>query len=59
MNQYTLLDRIEACREEMISASAIYELTSEPVISSSTELDKLINEYQKHLYVENGTAHKA
>ncbi|RKQ13266.1 aspartyl-phosphate phosphatase Spo0E family protein [Oceanobacillus bengalensis] len=44
-----LMEKIEECREEMITLSDKYDLTSEAVISSSTKLDKLINEYQKYM----------
>jgi hypothetical protein len=40
-----LLKKIEEYRKEMISLSDSNALTSEKVISSSTKLDKLINEY--------------
>nr|WP_202406588.1 aspartyl-phosphate phosphatase Spo0E family protein [Virgibacillus massiliensis] len=43
------MEEIEKCREEMISLSDSHALTSEVVISSSTKLDQLINEYlNKH-----------
>ncbi|WP_010652200.1 aspartyl-phosphate phosphatase Spo0E family protein [Oceanobacillus massiliensis] len=43
----TLIEKIEECREEMISLSCTNDLTSEAVIASSVKLDELINEYQK------------
>ena len=46
MGKLVLLEKIEACRKEMISLSHSHSLTSEVVISSSTKLDELINEYQ-------------
>ncbi|MBM7599449.1 hypothetical protein JOC34_001817 [Virgibacillus halotolerans] len=46
MGKLILLEKIEACREEMISLSNAHPLTSEIVVSTSTKLDKLINEYQ-------------
>lgn len=48
MSINTLIEKIEACREEMITLSYTYDLTSEVVISSSKKLDQLINEYQKY-----------
>nr|WP_255637748.1 aspartyl-phosphate phosphatase Spo0E family protein [Virgibacillus salarius] len=39
------MEKIEKCREEMISLSNSHALTSEAVISSSMKLDQLINEY--------------
>ena len=47
MKNPLLLKKIEQSREEMISLSDSNALTSEKVISSSKELDKLINEYLK------------
>ena len=47
MSINTLIEKIEACREEMIALSYTYDLTSDAVISSSMKLDQLINEYQK------------
>ncbi|WP_164214313.1 aspartyl-phosphate phosphatase Spo0E family protein [Virgibacillus sp. YIM 98842] len=47
MKNPLLLKKIEKSREEMISLSDSNALTSEKVISSSKELDKLINEYLK------------
>jgi hypothetical protein len=48
-----LLEKIEACREEMISLSDAHPLTSEIVVSTSTRLDKLINEYQNQNLAKN------
>lgn len=48
MSRLVLLKKIEDCRHEMISLSDYHELTSETVIASSTELDKLINEYHNY-----------
>lgn len=50
MNKDHLIEKIEACREEMISLSTTHDLTSEAVIASSVKLDELINAYQKHIY---------
>mgnify|MGYP001218788434 CR=1 FL=1 len=47
MKNPLLLKKIEKSREEMISLSDSNALTYEKVISSSKELDKLINEYLK------------
>ncbi|MFA1821112.1 Spo0E family sporulation regulatory protein-aspartic acid phosphatase [Virgibacillus oceani] len=44
VNKPLLLEKIEQCRKEMISLSKSHALTSEKIISSSTKLDKLINE---------------
>lgn len=46
MSKLVLLEKIENRRQEMISLSGSHELTSEAVIATSMELDKLINEYQ-------------
>lgn len=46
MHSSLLLEKIEQCRKEMISLSNSNNLTSEKVISTSTKLDKLIQEYQ-------------
>ena len=48
MNKTLLLEKIEQCRKEMMSLSDSNALTSEKVISSSTKLDKLINDYVFH-----------
>ena len=48
MSKIVLLKKIENRRQEMISLSGSHELTSEAVIASSMELDKLINEYQNY-----------
>jgi hypothetical protein len=44
-----LLEKIEKCRKEMILLSNQHDLTSEAVVSSSMELDELINLYQKYI----------
>lgn len=46
MSKSVLLEKIEECRQEMISLSDSNDLTSDAVITSSMELDKLIIEYQ-------------
>jgi len=48
VSKLILLEKIEICRQEMISLSGSHELTSEAVIESSMELDKLINIYQNY-----------
>ncbi|MFC3041754.1 Spo0E family sporulation regulatory protein-aspartic acid phosphatase [Virgibacillus xinjiangensis] len=48
MSKSVLLEKIEECRQEMISLSDTHDLTSEVVMSSSMKLDKLINEYQNY-----------
>lgn len=45
MKNPLLLKKIEESRKKMILLSDSHSLTSEKVISSSKELDKLINEY--------------
>jgi hypothetical protein len=45
MDNPLLLKKIEECRKEMISLSNSHALTSEKIITSSKELDKLINDY--------------
>ena len=52
MNKSVLLNKIEQSRKEMMSLSDSHALTSEKVISSSTKLDKLINEYVNHFQNE-------
>lgn len=46
MSKSLLLEKIEIRREEMISLSDLYGMTSEVVVQSSKELDGLLNEYQ-------------
>ncbi|MFD2630454.1 Spo0E family sporulation regulatory protein-aspartic acid phosphatase [Oceanobacillus kapialis] len=46
MSNSTLLQKIEQCREEMLSLSRSHSLTSEAVITSSVKLDQLMNEYE-------------
>jgi len=46
MSKSTLLEKIEETRKEMIALSDSHALTSDAVIASSMELDKLIIEYQ-------------
>lgn len=46
MEKSILLERIEQHRSEMITLSYSYGLTSEVVVTSSKQLDILINEYQ-------------
>lgn len=46
MSQSLLLEKIESCREEMISLSDLYGMTSDVVIQTSKQLDILLNEYQ-------------
>ena len=53
MNKDHLIEKIEECREEMISLSITHDLTSEAVIASSVKLDQLINTYQKHYYKDD------
>lgn len=48
MSKLVLLAQIEACREKLLTLSSEYELTSQPVLESSMELDQLINQYQKY-----------
>ncbi|WP_099156745.1 aspartyl-phosphate phosphatase Spo0E family protein [Virgibacillus ndiopensis] len=45
MNNSTLLEKIEQCREEMITLSCSQDLTAEVVVQSSKQLDELLNEY--------------
>ncbi|WP_188456741.1 aspartyl-phosphate phosphatase Spo0E family protein [Virgibacillus oceani] len=45
MNKSILLEKIEQCREEMITLSCSYGLTADVVVQSSKQLDKLLNEY--------------
>ncbi|QTM97929.1 Spo0E family sporulation regulatory protein-aspartic acid phosphatase [Sediminibacillus dalangtanensis] len=42
-----LLEKIEACRREMLELSQKKELTSDAVVSASTRLDYWLNEYDK------------
>ncbi|WP_240508128.1 aspartyl-phosphate phosphatase Spo0E family protein [Virgibacillus indicus] len=49
MSKSMLLEKIEECREEMITLSSTHALTSEAVVLSSMKLDKLINEYQNYV----------
>ncbi|SDK26599.1 aspartyl-phosphate phosphatase Spo0E family protein [Sediminibacillus albus] len=42
-----LLEKIEACRKEMLELSSKKDLTSETVISASTRLDYWLNQYEK------------
>lgn len=46
MSESLLLEKIEICREEMITLSDLYGMTSEVVIQTSKKLDGLLNEYQ-------------
>ncbi|MGJ9460521.1 Spo0E family sporulation regulatory protein-aspartic acid phosphatase [Oceanobacillus sp. CF4.6] len=48
MTKNNLREKIEECREEMITLSFTNDLTSEAVISSSIKLDQLLNEYQRY-----------
>lgn len=48
MNKSLLLEKIEICREEMITLSDLYGMTSEVVIQTSKKLDNLLNEYQSN-----------
>ncbi len=46
MDDTVLLEKIENCREEMITLSDLYGMTSEVVIQTSQKLDSLLNKYQ-------------
>ncbi|HLR75352.1 MAG TPA: aspartyl-phosphate phosphatase Spo0E family protein [Virgibacillus sp.] len=46
MGESSLLEKIEECRQEMLSLSESYEFTSKPVIDTSQKLDDLLNKYQ-------------
>lgn len=48
MSKVILLEKIEACRQELISLSSEHDLTSQAVIESSMKLDVLIHEYQNY-----------
>ncbi|MCM3742040.1 aspartyl-phosphate phosphatase Spo0E family protein [Oceanobacillus luteolus] len=48
MSKLILLEKIEACREELISLSSDHDLTSQAVIESSMKLDTLIYKYQNY-----------
>ncbi|GGN65646.1 aspartyl-phosphate phosphatase Spo0E family protein [Oceanobacillus indicireducens] len=48
MSKSMLLEKIEACRQELIALSYHHELTSQAVIESSMKLDTLINKYQNY-----------
>lgn len=48
MSNSTLLQKIEQCREEMLTLSRSHALTSEALVTSSVKLDQLINEYQNN-----------
>lgn len=48
MSKAMLLEKIEACRQELIALSYHHELTSQVVIESSMKLDTLINKYQNY-----------
>ena len=41
-----LLKQIEQCREEMLTLSKVYGMTSEKVLMASEKQDKLLIEYQ-------------
>ncbi|MFD1037729.1 Spo0E family sporulation regulatory protein-aspartic acid phosphatase [Virgibacillus byunsanensis] len=47
MDNSILLQKIEQCRNEMITLSNAEEFTSDAVIKSSKRLDTLLNEYQR------------
>lgn len=48
MDKYSiLLEKIEECRDEMITLSSTHGLTSDVVIKFSKYLDDLLNEYQR------------
>lgn len=47
-NNTILLEKIEECRNEMITLSNTHGLTSKAVIVSSKKLDALLNEYQRY-----------
>jgi len=46
VGESSLLEKIEECRQEMLSLSESYEFTSKPVIDTSQKLDDLLNKYQ-------------
>ncbi|MGY0693973.1 Spo0E family sporulation regulatory protein-aspartic acid phosphatase [Virgibacillus sp. FSP13] len=48
MDNSILLKKIEQCRDEMITLGCSHGLTSEIVVQSSKQLDKLLNEYQNN-----------
>lgn len=48
MSKITLLEKIEDCRQELISLSSDHDLTSQAVIESSMKLDSLIYKYQNY-----------
>lgn len=48
MSKLVLLEKIEACRQELISLSGDHELTSKAVVESSMKLDTLIYKYQNY-----------
>nr|WP_285853872.1 aspartyl-phosphate phosphatase Spo0E family protein [Oceanobacillus luteolus] len=48
VSKLILLEKIEACREELISLSSDHDLTSQAVIESSMKLDTLIYKYQNY-----------
>nr|WP_209482260.1 aspartyl-phosphate phosphatase Spo0E family protein [Virgibacillus litoralis] len=47
-NNSILLEKIEDCRDTLISLSNTHGLTSEIVIQTSKKLDKLLNEYDSN-----------
>lgn len=47
MNNRELSQEIEACRKKMLELSSHYSLTSEKVVRTSKQLDKLLNEYDR------------
>lgn len=53
MGKSSLLEKIEQSRQEMISLSESYALTSKRVIDSSKKLDDLLNKYQDNKITVN------
>lgn len=46
MQRSLLLKQIETCREEMITLSELYGMSSVEVVDCSKKLDHLLNEYE-------------
>ncbi|MFB4170129.1 Spo0E family sporulation regulatory protein-aspartic acid phosphatase [Virgibacillus sp. JSM 102003] len=47
-NNSILLEKIEDCRDTLITLSNSHGLTTEVVIQTSKKLDKLLNEYNSN-----------
>ncbi|MGP4109191.1 Spo0E family sporulation regulatory protein-aspartic acid phosphatase [Virgibacillus sp. L01] len=50
-NNSILLEKIEDCRNTLITLSNTHGLTSEVVIQTSKKLDKLLNEYNSNFII--------